>query len=300
MSKGSAHHQTQHRHGAVGVALAGQHQLAQGAAAQQHAAEAHQQHAQAVPQAVGVRHGLIGEAQVEEGGVGDTVEDQVADQRADEDGTEAHDELGLAEQHHVADAAHHAQTGALGQSAHNETGGKADEDRGVLGAGAAAGFGEENEGGSRHQQDEHDHLNGGEQEAVQPGLGVGALQGVAALQEEHAGQDAQSEAQQAQQGVEVAAGQTQDHTEGAAQEHQAADHHKEAQHKAGDGSAAALGGELLAAQGHDKAAQHQAHDLGADVLHGGGTVQAQTAGGITQEAGYAEAHVGGVAEVDQQ
>ena len=153
----------------------------------------------------------------------------------------------------------------------------------MLGAGAAAGFGEENEGGSRHQQDEHDHLNGGEQEAVQPGLGVGALQGIAALQEEHAGQDAQSEAQQTQQGVEVAAGQTQDHAEGAAQEHQAADHHKETQHKAGDGSTAALGGELTLEQGDAEAAQHQADDLRPDILHGGGPVQAQAACGIPQD-----------------
>ena len=170
----------------------------------------------------------------------------------------------------------------------------------MLGAGATARFGEEDEGGRRHQQDEHHHLDGGEDHAVQLGLGIGALQGVAPLQEEHTGQDAQHKAQQAQQGVQVAARQTQDHAEGAAQEHQAAHHHEEAQHKSGDGCAAALGGELLLAQGHDEAAQHQADDLRPDVLHGGGTVQAQTAGGIPQEAGDAEAHIGGIAEKDQQ
>ena len=170
----------------------------------------------------------------------------------------------------------------------------------MLGAGAAAGFREEDESGGRHQQDEHDQLNGGEQDAVQLGLDVGPLQGVAALQEEHTGQNADGEAQQAQQGVEVAAGQTQDHAERAAEEHQAADHHEEAQHEAGDGGAAALGGELLAAQGHQEAAQHQTYDLRPDILHGGGAVQAKTAGDIPQEAGNAEAHVGGIAEVDQQ
>ena len=170
----------------------------------------------------------------------------------------------------------------------------------MLGAGAAARFGEKDEGGSRHQQDKHHHLNDGEDHAVQLGLGIGALQGIAPLQEEHTGQNTQRKAQQTQQGVQVAACQTQDHAEGAAQEHQAAHHHEEAQHKPGDRSAAALGGELLLDKRHAEAAQHQTDDLGPDVLYGGGTVQTQTTSGIPQEAGNAEAHVGGIAEKDQQ
>ena len=90
VAEGGAHDQTQHGHGAVGVALAGHDQLTQGAAAQQHAAKAHQQHAQAVPQAVRVGDGLALEAQMEEGGLAHAVEDQVADKRADQNGAEAH------------------------------------------------------------------------------------------------------------------------------------------------------------------------------------------------------------------
>ena len=77
-------------------------------------------------------------------------------------------------------------------------------------------------------------------------------------------------------------------------------HHEKAQHEAGQGRAAALGGELTLEQGDAEAAQHQADDLRPDILHGGGPVQAQTACGIPQEAGDAEAHVGRVAEKDQQ
>ena len=300
MGKGSAHDQAQHRHGAVGAALAGEHQLAQGAAAQQHAAKAHQHHAQAVPQTVGMGDGLALKGQVEIGAVGGAGEDQVAHQGADQDGAEAHQQLGLPEQHHVTDAAHHAQAGPLGQSAHDQARRQADEHGSVLGAGAAAGLGEVDEGGSRHQQDKHHHLDGREQEALQPGHGIGALQGIALLQEEHARQNAQHEAKPAQQSVQVAAGQAQDHAEGAAQEHQAADHHEKAQHEAGQGRAAALGGELTLEQGDAEAAQHQADDLRPDILHGSGPVQAQTACGIPQEAGDAEAHVGRVAEKDQQ
>ena len=86
--------------------------------------------------------GLALEAQMEEGGLAHAVEDQVADQRADKNCAEAHQQFGLAKQHHVTDAAHHAQAGTLGQSAHDQTGDQADGNSGMLGAGAAARFGE--------------------------------------------------------------------------------------------------------------------------------------------------------------
>ena len=120
------------------------------------------------------------------------------------------------------------------------------------------------------------------------------------FREEHAGQNADNESQQAQQSVEVTAGQTQDHTERTTQKHQAADHDEETQHKTGDRRAATLGGELLAAQGHNKAAKYKTNDLGPNVLHGGSTVKAKSAGGVPQEAGNTESHVAGVAKINQQ
>ena len=63
--------------GAVGVALAGEHQLTQRAAAQQDAAKAGEQHAQEIPQAVGVGNGLPLQTQGEEGTGFDGSEHQV-------------------------------------------------------------------------------------------------------------------------------------------------------------------------------------------------------------------------------
>ena len=168
------------------------------------------------------------------------------------------------------------------------------------GAGAGACLGEVNEGGGGNQQHQQHHLDDGEGRALQDGQLIGALEGVAPVEEDHAHQNAADKAQQAEEGIEVAAGQAEDHAEGAAQEHQAADHHKEAQHKPGQGRAAAPGRKFLAQQRHEEAAQHQPEDFRPDILHGAGRVQPQGAGDVPQEAGDAKAHVHGVSKQHQQ
>ena len=170
----------------------------------------------------------------------------------------------------------------------------------MLGAGAAARLGEAEQRGGGHQEQEQHHLEDGEQPALQSGKPVGAPEGIPPVQEKYPGQNAADESTQAEQDVQIAAGQPQDHAEGAAQEHQAADHDEEAQHEAGQRGAAAPGGELLPGQGQQKAAQHQSDDLGADVLHRGGGVETKGSGGVPQEAGDAEAHVDRIAEEHQQ
>ena len=57
--------------------------------------------------------------------------------------------------------------------------------------------------------------------------GVGAAQGEALLQEDHAHEDAAQEAEQAGHGRQVAAAEAQDHPQGAAQEDQGAHHHEQ-------------------------------------------------------------------------
>ena len=112
----------------------------------------------------------------------------------------------LPEQHQIPDAAHHAKARPLRQGAHDETGGQADEDGGVEGAGAGACLGEVNEGGGGNQQHQQHHLDDGEGGAFQDGQLVGALEGVAPVEEDHAHQNAADKAQQAEEGIEVAAG----------------------------------------------------------------------------------------------
>ena len=58
-------------------------QLPQRASAQQHTSKTNEQHAEEVPQAVRVRHGLIGKAEMEVARAGGTAENEVADKRAD-------------------------------------------------------------------------------------------------------------------------------------------------------------------------------------------------------------------------
>ena len=100
----------------------------------------------------------------------------------------------------------------------------------------------------------------------------------------------------ARQGVPVAAAQTDDHPQGAAQEHEGAHHHAEAQHKAGHGGRAAPDAEFLSGQRHNQGAQDQTGDLRTDVLYNGGGVQLHTTGNVPQETGDAEAHVGRIAQ----
>lgn len=134
MTERGAHGKAEDGHGGVAVALAGKDELAQRAAAQKDAAEAGQGHAEEVPDGVVVGHGLALEAQVEVGVAGGGGEHEVGHQGTDEDGAEAHEELGLAEENHVADAANHAEAGALGQGAYDDAGSQGDGDGGVLGA----------------------------------------------------------------------------------------------------------------------------------------------------------------------
>ena len=96
--------------------------------------------------------------------------------------------------------------------------------------------------------------------------------------------------------VEVAAGQTQDHTQRAAQKGQRADHDESAEHEPQGGRGTGLGFPFLRGDGHQEAAEDQTDDLRTDILHLGCRMQTDSARDITFKAGDAEAHVGRVAE----
>ena len=242
-------------------------------------------------------HGLTGKAGVEAALEAHAAHDQVAHQHGHEDGHEAHQQVEVLQHHGVPDAAGHAQTAALGDGAHHQTGDKGGGDGGPHGAGTLSR--EEDEGGSGDHQDEQAHVDSGHEHTLDLGLRLGLLEGEACLQEQGAHEDADDEANEAQDGVSVAAAQADDHPQGAAQEHEGAHHDAEAQHEPGHGGGAAPHLEFLACQGHDHGAQHQANDLGPDVLHNGGPVHPHAAGDVPQEAGDTEAHVYRVAQSNQ-
>ena len=96
--------------------------------------------------------------------------------------------------------------------------------------------------------------------------------------------------------VEIAAGQTQDHTQRAAQKGQRADHDESAEHEPQGRRGTGLGFPFLRGDGHQEAAEDQTDNLRTDILHLGCRMQTDSARDITLKAGDAEAHVGRVAE----
>ena len=171
------------------------------------------------------------------------------------------------------------------------------EESGVLGAGAF--LGEAEEGGHRQNENQKHGHHHGKHAALSLADLMRASQREALLQEHDADADTGGKADKSHQRVEVAAAQTQNHPQGAAQEGQCADHHKSAQHEPQRRRGAGPCPKLLRGQRHDKGTQHQTDDLGTDILHFGGTVKPAGAGDVPQEAGNAEAHVGRVPQQRQ-
>ena len=292
MGNGSAGHHAEDGNRGVAVAGAGQNQLAQRAAAQQYAAPAYDDHAQEVPKVCAVGNGLALEAQLE--GTGS----QITHQGNGEDGDEAIEQLEVLEHDGITDAAGHAQTALLSQSAHDQRDDQCHKDGSVLGAGA--GLTELEQGRNQQEQQEQAGEDGRQHSALCLGSVVSALQGETGIQEPGADEDTHSEADGGGQSIQITACQTQDHTQGTAQEHQGTDHHQRAQYKADSGGGTGLGPELPGGNAHDKGTHDQTYDLGTDILHHSSTVHTAGAYDVPKEAGNAEAHVGGVAKGGQQ
>ena len=282
----------EHGDGGVAVAAAGQNELTQRAAAEQHGAPADERHAEEVPHMAAVGDGLELEAPME------LLRHQIADEGNEEDSYKAGQQLEIAEHDGVTDAACHAQTGALRQRADDHGQGQSQPDRRVLRAGAC--LAELEDDGDRQEQQQDDRHTDGEDDALERDGVIGALEREAPLQEQRTGKDTGAEAGQTDQSVGIAAGQTEHHAQRAAEEGQRADHDERAEDKAERGRGAGLCAELLRADGHDERAEHEADDLRADILHLSGAVEAERACDIAQEARDAEAHVGRVSEMRQQ
>ena len=89
---GCAAEHAEGKDGRVAVAFAGHEELSAGAAAGEGEGEAGRDHAAEVPEAVGVGDGLLVKAEVE------APEHQIADERGEEEGGHAQEEMGVAEE----------------------------------------------------------------------------------------------------------------------------------------------------------------------------------------------------------
>ena len=86
--------------------------------------------------------------------------------------------------------------------------------------------------------------------------GIGALEAEATLEEQDTDDNADDEAGQTNQSIQVAATHTQNHPQGAAEKHQCANHNEGTQHEPGGGGGTGLRTELLTGQSHDEGTQH--------------------------------------------
>ncbi len=286
--------------GRVGVTFAGQNELTQRTAAEQAAAPTDDRHAEHVPQPFGVSNGLTLHAEGQA-----VAEDQVAAHDGDDDANETCEQAKFSEHDCVTKTANHAKTASLCQCADNQRNDKGDVPRCILGAGAGQRGSEQSDGNRCDEQADHDDR---ECQTVSLGLLVSAAEGEALLQEDDADKDAEDEADEAHDGIHVAAADTDDHTQWAAEEDQRAHHDDDAKEETGEGGAAALGLKLLADESHDAGAGDDADDFRTEVgddarsIFSGGTggLQAHRACDVAQEASDAEAHVLGVALAGQE
>jgi len=235
-----------------------------------------------------VRDGLEREAEVE------LAHGEVADQRDDEDGNKAIEQVEVLEHERVTQAADHAEPALLRERANNERDDKRDPERRAHRARAL--FRKLEQRGHGDDEDQQRGHHSRQHAALRLVRFVRALERKALFKARNAEQDTAGEADQADERVEVTATEAQHHAQRAAEERQRADDDERAEHKADRGRRAGARLELLARNAHDERAEHEANDLRADILHLCRAVQAHRAGNIAQKARDAEAHVRGVAE----
>ncbi len=123
---------------------------------------------------------------------------------------------------------------------------------------------------------------------------LGPSEIVPSSQEEGADPDAEDEPQQAEDGVAVAARQTQRRPPGASEKHQRPDHGESAEDKPDDRRGTETGPEFLEQVCGNQRPEDETDDFGTDVLHHIGPVKAEGAGDVPLEAGHADPHVAGI------
>jgi len=238
-----------------------------------------------------VGNSLTFEAEVE------LAKDQVANQNCNDDGNEAVYQVELLEHDAVTDTTGHAEAAALCKSTNYQTCDEGDGERSTHGAGA---LGAEYEpSGNEDGQSGYYAKENGVDCAFKALLCIGTLEGEALLESDGTNKDTCDEANQTYDGVEVAAADTDNHAEGAAQEYQSADHNYHTQQEAGNGGRTANGLPFLLAKGHDHGTQSDTGDLRTYILYNCCAVKLYSAGDVSEEAGDAEAHVCGVAQHGQ-
>lgn len=283
----------------IAVSFTCHEQLASGAAPGERKGEACGDHAEVVPQIVGVCHGLAFKAELEAAGQG------VGDESGKKHGEHAEEQMRITEQEEIAEGTHGAEAAALGDNADHKREPKRSKERGMLrsrtldGKEQRAALGlvlQLREEDIEEQQADDD---GREDGSGNGALAVAAAKRIAALEEQRANPDACGQSGEAEDGVAVAAGETEDGAPRTAEENEGAHGGDHAEDKTDDWRGPAAGFEFPRGNGGDHGSEHKPHDFRPQILDDGGTVQPEPSGDVALEARHADAHVTGVSELLQ-
>ena len=204
---------------------------------------------------------------------------------------------GVLIEEHISEAADHAYSASVAQNADDKACDKSYPNRSSHRTGAA--FGEDEKCGECHEDNEQYNVDGGHYKAFKLVLVVYLGEREALVDEVHADEYADGKADYTCYCVEVTACKSQNHTQGAAQEHEGADHDEKAEDKACEGGGASLGLVLFHGNRHYERAENETYYLGSHILYCLCSVKTESTGSITDKAGYTEAHVSGVSHFDE-
>ncbi len=290
----------QHKDGCVTISLAGQKKLAAGTTAGQAEGQTRQRHPQEIPEVHRVGDRLRFKTRFE------LPQDEIDSQRRENEGDESRQQVRLPEQDEVTDGAHGAESTPLGEKPDEETKDERDgqgrmqrsrtlhtvKEHPALGLAGYLGEDQHEQQQARHEERQHPARRG-----VGP---LGASEIVPPFQEQRPDPDAEAKAQQTENGIAVAACQTERRPPGASQKNERPDHGENAEYKADDRRGAESGAELPEEGGRRQGTENKSHDLGTDILHQIGPVQAKGAGDVPLEAGDADPHIAGIAHFLKQ
>ena len=294
MGDGGPEDHAQYKDGGVPVSLAGQEELAAGTSAGQAEGQARQRHSQEIPEVHRVGDGLTFESRFE------LSQDEVDDEGGNDEGHESRQEVHLPEKDEVTNGAHGAETAPLGQKSDQKTHDQRHR-KWRMHRARPLDTVEENPAfrlagdlrKNKHEKEQPHHEEGQHQSRRMVRL-LGPSEIVSPFQEKGADPDADDQAQQAKDGVAVAAGETQRRPPGAPQKHQRPDHGKDTEDKPDDRRGAQTGTVFLEQVGGHQRPEDKTDDFGANVLHHIGPVKAEGAGDVPFEAGHADPHVAGI------
>jgi hypothetical protein len=145
-----------------------------------------------------------------------------------------------------------------------------------------------------HKEKKKEHENRhhpGRQDSYAPG----AAERIPPFEKQDSEEGSNNQTEQGRKAIEIAPGQSDQRSSGAAQEHEGTNHHEHAQEETDNGGGTSPRFEFPENVAGDEGTEYEPHDLGTKVLHDFCAVQSEGPRNVTVETGDADPHVGGIA-----